>query len=204
MLYKSTLCYKCGLAGGENSGCPWMKDYTPVEGWDAIWDEKIGSYNVTTCPMFTKMRTKELDDKGVRNLSLSALRVHLEDYADGAYDYYATGERTERFINAAIWLATPLAEEMADAVEMDIDYLVQNAKATAKELWEQPVLTPEQIRRYRKKRGLTAKDLGEIMHRDGGYILDIENGRRKRVKAKELRMIARALDLTDEEKEEIK
>ena len=80
---------------------------------------------------------------------------------------------------------------------------MQNAKETAKELWKQPVLTPEQVRRFRKKRGLTAKDLGEIMHRDGGYILDIENGKRKRVKAKELRMIARALDLTDEEKEEI-
>lgn len=203
MLYKSTLCYKCGLAGGENSGCPWMKDYTPVEGWDAIWDEKIGSYNVTTCPMFTRMRTKKLDDKGVRNLSLSALRVNLEDYADGAYTYYETGIRTEPFIMAAVWLASPLAEEMADAIEMDIDYLVQNAKATAKELWKQPVLTPEQIIRFRKKRGLAAKDLGEIMHRDGAYILDIENGRRKKVKTKELKMIARALALTDEEKEEI-
>ena len=203
MQYKTTLCYKCGLAGGENSGCPWMANNTPVEGWKAIYEENLDSYNVIECPMFSKMRTLPLDDKGVMNLSYVALRANLEDYSDGVYDYYETGERTERLINAAVWLTTSVAELMAEACGMSIDYLVDSAKKSAKDLWEQPVLTPSQVKHYRKKRRMSAHDLGAILHRDRMYILGIEHGKRKRVKDKELKMIARALNLTDEEKEEI-
>lgn len=61
---KSTLCWTC--QNGYANKCPWMTDFTPVEGWEAektvIRDnirEPIDSYLVIKCPMYVKENIKE-------------------------------------------------------------------------------------------------------------------------------------------------
>lgn len=52
-----TICWDCANATNGNL-CPWVKDYTPVEGWDAIPkrikfnDAITDSYIVIACPNF--------------------------------------------------------------------------------------------------------------------------------------------------------
>ena len=52
-----TICWDCANATNGNL-CPWVKDYTPVEGWDAIPkrikfnDIITDSYIVMACPNF--------------------------------------------------------------------------------------------------------------------------------------------------------
>ena len=54
-----TLCWLCANATDGNL-CPWVKDFTPVEGWEAeprkIFSNNvtIQSYNITKCPLFRK------------------------------------------------------------------------------------------------------------------------------------------------------
>jgi len=61
---KSTLCWTC--QNGYANKCPWMTDFTPVEGWEAektvIMDnirEPIDSYLVIKCPMYVKENIKD-------------------------------------------------------------------------------------------------------------------------------------------------
>lgn len=54
---KDTLCWECKNATGGGD-CPWVNDFTPVEGWTAT-PTKIktyygydNSFNVRKCPLF--------------------------------------------------------------------------------------------------------------------------------------------------------
>ncbi len=52
-----TLCWRCANAT-DSSKCIWVKNFTPIEGWDAVprkikyCGTIIDSYNVRACPNF--------------------------------------------------------------------------------------------------------------------------------------------------------
>lgn len=50
------LCWTCKRASNENAGCPWVKNFDPVPGWDAIFrdDRDIpgGTYEIRGCPLY--------------------------------------------------------------------------------------------------------------------------------------------------------
>jgi hypothetical protein len=52
-----TICWECANAT-DQSKCCWVKDYTPVEGWDAVPrrirynGSIVDSYMVKACPNF--------------------------------------------------------------------------------------------------------------------------------------------------------
>ena len=57
---RETLCWTCQNATGQ---CSWSKNFTPVEGWDAVptkvrgnleLDEWLDSYLVIDCPKYRK------------------------------------------------------------------------------------------------------------------------------------------------------
>lgn len=77
MKQNKTLCWICQKAGGL---CSWSKNFTPVEGWEAIPTEitsyttggtkrareriKVcyGSYNIIKCPEFELLETVKLSE----------------------------------------------------------------------------------------------------------------------------------------------
>lgn len=72
---KETLCWDCAKNGGL---CSWSKNFTPVEGWEAIPTKiqargayngyaEIDSYKVINCPQFELMeRLKNKKEKGAK------------------------------------------------------------------------------------------------------------------------------------------
>lgn len=72
---KETLCWDCAKNGGL---CSWSKNFTPVEGWEAIPTKiqargayngygEIDSYKVINCPKFELMeRLKNKKEKGAK------------------------------------------------------------------------------------------------------------------------------------------
>jgi len=68
-VYIETLCWSCSNAYG--GGCPWFKNYTPVDGWTA--DETVvnesdidiaaSSFRVRECPLHCKGRIKARDSE---------------------------------------------------------------------------------------------------------------------------------------------
>lgn len=55
-----TLCWECKKSTG-GFDCPWVKNFTPVEGWDAKATEiryrntkRFNSYKVIKCPLYEK------------------------------------------------------------------------------------------------------------------------------------------------------
>lgn len=58
--YKPTLCWNCANSVDQDK-CPWVRDFTPVPGWDATptihaeggWQE-FESYIVHSCPLFKR------------------------------------------------------------------------------------------------------------------------------------------------------
>lgn len=52
---KPTLCWSCAKAGGGNvSECPWAREFKPVDGWNAIYNDELDSYAVISCPLFER------------------------------------------------------------------------------------------------------------------------------------------------------
>lgn len=52
----NTICWDCANALGD---CPWSVSFTPVDGWDAIYNAANDSYCVLDCPEFRKEDRKE-------------------------------------------------------------------------------------------------------------------------------------------------
>ena len=52
-----SICWKCAHAGNGRV-CEWMRDFTPVAGWDATYKKTLDSYYVKCCPKFE-------DDMGI-------------------------------------------------------------------------------------------------------------------------------------------
>lgn len=51
----STICLDCKKAGyGSASECPWEKEFKPVDGWNAIYNDELDSYAVISCPLFER------------------------------------------------------------------------------------------------------------------------------------------------------
>lgn len=95
-----TLCFDCRNAT-KDWACPWVRNYTPVKGWNATKDHvgKPGgygfdSYHVWECPMFKrdsfgggtvedKFSRKEkvsLDDEGTKALATAIINQYVEDW----------------------------------------------------------------------------------------------------------------------------
>ena len=59
----ATLCWKCGNSTNGNI-CPWVRNYTPVKGWEAkphkihFNNVTVDSYHVKKCPLFKEGRTE--------------------------------------------------------------------------------------------------------------------------------------------------
>lgn len=50
-----TLCWTCVHADkGHSSECPWARDFTPVDGWNAIYNKALDSYEVLECPRYKR------------------------------------------------------------------------------------------------------------------------------------------------------
>lgn len=60
---KRTICWHCANARGK-SRCPWVEDFTPVEGWEATaksfehGNKTIHTFDVHACPLF-RLRIKK-------------------------------------------------------------------------------------------------------------------------------------------------
>lgn len=57
-MIRHTLCWDCANAVHDEK-CPWVKDATPVPGWEAEETHHTGffafdSYRVTKCPLFVR------------------------------------------------------------------------------------------------------------------------------------------------------
>ena len=71
--YEPTLCWDCANATDQEA-CPWVKDFTPVPGWDAEHTVKedawypYESFIVRACPLFVRDGlhggTKKLKKRG--------------------------------------------------------------------------------------------------------------------------------------------
>lgn len=95
---QATLCWEC-----ENSikphVCPWVRDYTPVKGWEAKPTHIGGAYQydsyiVTNCPLFKrdafnggmvadvflKHPRIEIDDQDVVNIAEAIIERQIEDW----------------------------------------------------------------------------------------------------------------------------
>jgi len=85
-MYESecTLCYERRKACKEKY-CSWVRDFTPVEGWEAEYNEKKDSYRVISCPEFERGRglPKDLDTEGCMRLLEAAMELMRDDYIHG-------------------------------------------------------------------------------------------------------------------------
>ena len=51
--YVKSLCWDCANAvPNSHHGCPWSRDFEPVEGWTAEYDDIKDSYKIFDCPLF--------------------------------------------------------------------------------------------------------------------------------------------------------
>ena len=80
-----TLCLHCTNAC--NRGCSWSDDFTPVDGWEAEYNEKLDSYYVISCPKFSEEteenKNRNLDTEGCLRLVERLLEVARDDYIKG-------------------------------------------------------------------------------------------------------------------------
>lgn len=54
---RQTLCWGC--RNSSRSGCSWSKRFEPVQGWEAIRNERTDSYHVVSCPLYDAEARKE-------------------------------------------------------------------------------------------------------------------------------------------------
>ena len=79
---KDTLCWRCARSCDKT--CSWAADFIPVDGWQADYWEKNGSYCVNYCPEFTpdsvNSRCTDMDEKGALALMERILEELHDDY----------------------------------------------------------------------------------------------------------------------------
>lgn len=96
-LRRDTLCWKCANAT-DSTKCPWVKDFTPVEGWDAeetkIWynqevdgkhyrKEEV-SYIVKSCPLYEYENDHWVhipSDERAKQIATSIILRGAQDYS---------------------------------------------------------------------------------------------------------------------------
>ena len=92
---KDTLCWECEKAGGK---CSWSKNFTPVEGWNAIPTKIscgykkngtephfIDSFQVLECPEFEKMeelKRRAAEKKPKKKKYEQYTKYKTNDYAE--------------------------------------------------------------------------------------------------------------------------
>lgn len=94
---RDTLCLHCTNAC--NRGCSWSDDFTPVDGWEAEYNEKLDSYYVISCPKFSEEteenKNRNLDTEGCLLLVERVLEVARDDYMKSTE---AMQKQIQRFI----------------------------------------------------------------------------------------------------------
>lgn len=94
---RDTLCLHCTNAC--NRGCSWSDDFTPVDGWEAEYNEKLESYYVISCPKFSEEteenKNRNLDTEGCLLLVERVLEVARDDYMKSTE---AMQKQIQRFI----------------------------------------------------------------------------------------------------------
>ena len=94
---RDTLCLHCTNAC--NRGCSWSDDFTPVDGWEAEYNEKLDSFYVISCPKFVEEteenKNRNLDTEGCLLLVERVLEVARDDYMKSTE---AMQKQIQRFI----------------------------------------------------------------------------------------------------------
>lgn len=79
-----TLCWQCKNSTNENL-CPWVKNFTPVRGWDAEKGINEGTFHVKHCPLYdpdpqNPKKVKELSEwSGIDEATLKRRWVYFGD-----------------------------------------------------------------------------------------------------------------------------
>ena len=80
--HEDSICWNCENACTKR--CSWADEFIPVDGWEAEYCEKYGSYSVKSCPLFTSERVDPglFDERGMMDLMVAALEVARDDYIE--------------------------------------------------------------------------------------------------------------------------
>lgn len=119
MAIVQSLCWMCGNACGK--GCSWSESFIPVEGWEAIRDDKNDSYTVVNCPKFRSGngRPEEWDIEGCQELAAAIIKTAIVDYKAGVKRGLIT-----RFFRS---------KAFANISKIDPEWLIQALKESVEE-----------------------------------------------------------------------
>lgn len=103
---KNTLCWSCKNCEG---GCSWLREFKPVEGWEALHDVKkndaagrgdLESYLVLLCPEYVKGRCTGVESyEGAEQIVIEVAKLLADEYEAAYKNYLASGSVTRKHLD---------------------------------------------------------------------------------------------------------
>ena len=153
-LWSRSLCWTCAksIPTGEDD-CPWVTDFSPVDGWDAI-PKKVGrldTYEVKACPLFaddSKQRPLCDEDSPYQRLAGAVAETAVKDYIEAAT---ALMKKHEKYVEA-FEKTKDFNKFSSYAISLHNKYKLRGKSRFWDDWWkEMPVFVTAARARYTKK-----------------------------------------------------